>query len=108
MASSRNTAPSLSNDEQQSSSSEVLATEVPDFAKKLFQGIDLNLDASPPKPDIKVQSLAEQRVKLNLAKSYLKIDDVSTAKLILQELIALREQGSPEIIDEARGLISRI
>lgn len=108
MASSKNTTPSFSYDEQQPSSSEVLAAEVPDFAKKLFQGIDLNLDASSHKTEVKVQSLAEQRVKLNLAKSYLKIDDVSTAKLILQELIALREQGSPEIIDEARGLISRI
>jgi pilus assembly protein FimV len=81
---------------------------VPDFAKKLFSGIDLNLDTPVQKTLLKVQSLSEQRVKLNLAKSYLKIDDVSTAKLILQELIGQGEQGSTDIVNEARNLISRI
>lgn len=81
---------------------------VPDFAKKLFSGIDLNLDTAVQKSSLKVQSLPEQRVKLNLAKSYLKIDDVSTAKLILQELISLGEQGSTDIVNEARNLIARI
>lgn len=81
---------------------------VPDFAKKLFAGIDLNLDTPVQKSLLKVQSLPEQRVKLNLAKSYLKIDDVSTAKLILQELINLDEQGSTEVLNEARNLMARI
>lgn len=100
--------PVFERDITQADLSQIADAEVPDFAKKLFQGIDLNLDSATPKSTLKVQSVAEQRVKLNLAKSYLKIDDLSTAKLILQELIALREHGSQEIIDEAHGLISRI
>lgn len=104
----KNHAPSLSNDDHELISSEVGSTAVPDFAKKLFDGIDLNLETPAVKADVKIQSVAEQRVKLNLAKSYLKIDDISTAELILQELVALREHGASEVVDEARNLISRI
>lgn len=104
----KNTTSSASSSGSESTSSDVGNIAVPDFAKKLFDGIDLNLDTPTLRADVKIQSLAEQRVKLNLAKSYLKIDDISTAKLILQELVALREQGASEVVDEARILISRI
>ena len=76
-----------------------------DRAKALFAGIDLNLD-SPSKQIInkKLSSPSELRVKLNLAKSYLKIDDLVMAKIILDEIISKDSDFSSEIAREARQL----
>lgn len=76
-----------------------------DRAKALFAGIDLNLD-SPPKQIInkKLSSPSELRVKLNLAKSYLKIDDLVMAKIILDEIISNDSDFSSEMAREARQL----
>jgi len=83
---------------------------MPEFAKKLFEGLDLNLDASPLQQKSLGNSIspAEQRVKLNLAKSYLKINDVSTAKLILQEIARLEDRGESEFVHQARQLLSEL
>lgn len=71
----------------------------------MFAGIDLNLD-SPPKQIInkKLSSPSELRVKLNLAKSYLKIDDLVMAKIILDEIISNDSDFSSEMAREARQL----
>ena len=84
----------------------VPSTDMPLSAKQLFEGIDLDL--TPVKKvqqlPFKLVSYAEQKVKLNLAKSYLKIDDQMTAKLVLEEIINLGSHASPDILQEARHL----
>lgn len=81
----------------------------PEKTKALFAGIDLNLDA-PLKSIAQTKKItpAELRVKLNLAKSYLKIDDLVMAKLILDEILLADNSKSEEISKEARHLRSKI
>jgi pilus assembly protein FimV len=80
-----------------------------DRAKALFSGIDLNLDTPIAKAvDKKLPSVSELRVKLNLAKSYLKIDDLVMAKLIFDEIISSDASVSNEITREARHLRAMI
>ena len=97
---------------------------VPQNAKSLFARIDLNLDSPIQTPFSKnvntgfdsllkaspklIPSLSEQRVKLNLAKSYLKIEDLVTAKYVLLELVAIGESAEPEILQEAKTLLARV
>lgn len=76
-------------------------------AKELFAGIDLNLD-TPPKPSKVIPSVSEQRVKLNLAKSYLKIADVVTAEFVLQEIVQIGDQADAMILNEAKQLLAQI
>lgn len=78
-----------------------------DRAKALFAGIDLDLNTSP-KATPKKLTASELRVKLNLAKSYLKIDDAVMAKLILDELIAGDLATVNDVTKEARQLRSTI
>ena len=86
--------------------SEPIVSAIPsDRAKALFAGIDLNLNAPPKQMTAKKLSPpSELRVKLNLAKSYLKIDDLTMAKIILDEIIASDSDFSSEIAKEARHL----
>lgn len=88
----------------------ISASDIPLSAKKLFEGIDLDLTSTKKihESSIKVFSYAQQKVKLNLAKSYLKIDDQMTAKLVLEEIINLENHASPDILQEARHLRSLI
>ena len=81
----------------------------PDKTKALFAGIDLNLDA-PLKSVSQTKKItpAELRVKLNLAKSYLKIDDLVMSKLILDEILLADNSEAVEISKEARHLRSKI
>lgn len=82
----------------------------PDMAKRakdLFAGIDLNLD-TPPKPTKVIPSVSEQRVKLNLAKSYLKIADAVTAEFVLQEIVQIGDQADATILNEAKQLLAQL
>lgn len=82
---------------------------VPDRAKALLAGIDLNL--SPPN---KISSsvvternpLADAlRVKLNLARAYITIEDFASAKKSLQEIIIIGGPIDLVITAEAQGLL---
>lgn len=97
--------PQLLNSHSLEASENVTNSISSDRAKALFAGIDLNLD-SPPKQIInkKLSSPSELRVKLNLAKSYLKIDDLVMAKIILDEIISNDSDFSSEMAREARQL----
>lgn len=87
----------------------VINTVSADRAKALFAGIDLNLDSPVRAPaDRKIPSQSELRVKLNLAKSYMKIDDLVMAKLILDEIISSESDVINEIAREARNLRTKI
>jgi pilus assembly protein FimV len=85
---------------------------MPDRAKALFAGIDLDLNpvkkATQP-PAAEINPLADAlRVKLNLARAYITIEDFSAAKKSLQEIIHIGNSVDPAITVEAQGLLSEL
>lgn len=85
---------------------------MPERAKALFAGI--NLDLLPGKPVESVSSeivseanlLADTlRVKLNLARAYITIEDFSAAKKSLEEIVQVSNSIDSVITAEAQGLL---
>jgi pilus assembly protein FimV len=85
---------------------------MPDRAKALFAGIDLDLAPvqKPSKPPVgEVNPLADAlRVKLNLARAYITIEDFSAAKKSLQEIVHIGGSIDPAITVEAQGLLAEL
>jgi pilus assembly protein FimV len=97
---------------------------MPDRAKTLFAGIDLELtpiqkptSASKPelKPVLKINPLAEVnplvdalRVKLNLARAYITIEDFIAARKSLQEIVQIGGPIDPVITVEAQNLLAEL
>jgi pilus assembly protein FimV len=85
------------------------STPLPDRAKALFTGIDLDL--TPVKNSIptlvpEINPLADAlRVKLNLARAYITIEDFSAAKKSLQEIISIGEVIDPATTAMAQELL---
>ena len=88
--------------------------EIPERAKTLFAGIDLDLskpvkvvETTPiePEPNPLANTL---RVKLNLARAYITIEDFSTAKKSLEEVLRFSNTVDPAITIEAQGLLSEL
>ena len=88
--------------------------EMPARAKALFEGIDLDL--SKPAKDVPVAVIAPVsdpladtlRVKLNLARAYITIEDFSAAKKSLEEVLRISNSIDPAISIEAQGLLAEI
>jgi pilus assembly protein FimV len=81
---------------------------IPERAKSLFAGINLDLD-SPVKVDEQANVLAETlRVKLNLARAYMTIEDFAAAKKSLEEIVLVSHAVDPLITVEAQGLLAEI
>lgn len=82
---------------------------MPERAKALFAGIDLDL--TPVKKDAQtpvaqINPLADAlRVKLNLARAYITIEDFSSAKKSLQEIVHIGGSIDPAITQEAQVLL---
>ena len=84
------------------------AVDIPERAKFLFAGINLDLE-SPVKVDEQVNVLAETlRVKLNLARAYMTIEDFAAAKKSLEEIVLVGHTVDPLITVEAQGLLAEI
>ena len=84
------------------------AVDIPERAKSLFAGINLDLE-SPVKVDEQVNVLAETlRVKLNLARAYMTIEDFAAAKKSLEEIVLVGHTVDPLITVEAQGLLAEI
>ena len=85
---------------------------MPDRAKALFAGIDLELTpvAKSTQPSAaEVNPLADAlRVKLNLARAYITIEDFSAAKKSLQEIVHIGSAIDPAITIEAQGLLAEL
>ncbi|WP_353431549.1 FimV/HubP family polar landmark protein [Polynucleobacter sp. MWH-UH23A] len=107
--------PPISSPAQANTSSS--AFEIPERAKALFAGIDLDLS----KPVAPVQQSSEKllepisnpladtlRVKLNLARAYITIEDFSAAKKSLEEVLQVSNTVDPAITIEAQGLLSEL
>ena len=79
---------------------------ISDKAKALFGSI--NLDLPPAKsPDSGVSS-DELRVKLNLARAYITIEDFSAANKSLDEVVRIGASIDAEIVLEAQGMLAEI
>ena len=87
--------------------------EMPARAKALFDSIDLDL-SKPAKeaPTISApvsNPLADTlRVKLNLARAYITIEDFSAAKKSIEEVLRMSNSVDPAITIEAQGLLAEI
>ena len=88
--------------------------EIPDRAKALFAGIDLDL--SKPVKAVEQTSIEKSsnpladtlRVKLNLARAYITIEDFSAAKKSLEEVLRVSNTVDPAITIEAQGLLAEL
>jgi len=108
-------------------------SEVPPQAKKIFESVDLNLnsktepikttinvpagpftlDLGVTSPDestsVSVKTIPltsdEQRVRLNLAKSYVKIKDLETARILLNDLMNLGSDIETTILEEVKKIL---
>ena len=94
------------------------AFEMPERAKALFAGIDLDLSkpanevpkevapfVNPPANNPLADTL---RVKLNLARAYITIEDFASAKKSLEEVLVISNSVDPTITIEAQGLLSEL
>jgi pilus assembly protein FimV len=90
------------------------AFEMPERAKALFAGIDLDLSkpakvAETTSAESTSNPLADTlRVKLNLARAYITIEDFSAAKKSLEEVLRVSNTVDPAITIEAQGLLSEL
>ena len=88
--------------------------EMPARAKALFEGIDLDLSKPVKEASSAVNvpvanPLADTlRVKLNLARAYITIEDFSAAKKSLEEVLRLSNSVDPAITIEAQGLLAEL
>ena len=79
---------------------------ISDKAKALFGSI--NLDLPVAKPTTSDLTPDELRVRLNLARAYITIEDFSAAKKSLEEIVRIGASIDPEIVVEARGVLTEL
>ena len=82
---------------------------IPERTKALFAGIDLELTPSKNAP-VQQQKVSHPmadalRVKLNLAKAYITIEDFAAARKSLEEIVSIGSDIDPAITLEAQGLL---
>jgi len=77
-----------------------------DKAKALFGSI--NLDLAPAKLPVSGLSSDELRVKLNLARAYITIEDFSAANKSLDEVVRIGASIDPEVVIEAQGMLAEL
>jgi len=77
-------------------------TAIPPKAAAILSSLDLNLD-SPKQHDTDAL-----RVKLNLVKAYITIEDFVSARKALEEILLVSSQVDPQITIAARGLMAEI
>ena len=85
---------------------------VPPQAAKLFASLDLNLGpatkAADPEKTESLPSAETLRVRLNLAKAYLTIEDFKAARVALNEILSVSSLVDPEITIQAQSLLAQI
>lgn len=77
-------------------------TAIPPKAAAILSGLDLNLDLP------KQHDADALRVKLNLVKAYITIEDFVAARKALEEILLVSSQVDPQITIAARGLMAQI
>lgn len=79
---------------------------MPERAKAILASIDLDL--SKPAEQTFNPLLDALRVKLNLARAYITIEDFSAAKKSLEEILRVSNSVDPAITIEAQGLLAEL
>jgi len=87
----------------------IISRQVPERAKSLFKSINLDLTA-PVVPAPQSATILDEtlRVKLNLARAYITIEDYAAAKKSLDLIVAANNSADPSITSEAQGLLAEI
>ncbi len=85
---------------------------MPEHAAKLFASLDLSLDSKPTQnqsvPVGDLPTAETLRVKLNLIRAYITIEDFSAAKQAIQEVLAVSSQVDPDLTIQANSLLAEI
>jgi pilus assembly protein FimV len=83
---------------------------VPAQAAQLFASLDLNLGGptSAGAKNLNLPSAETLKVKLNLVRAYITIEDFSAAKAALNEVLAVSSQIDPELTIQAQSLMAEI
>ena len=84
---------------------------VPEQAAKLFASLDLNLGPSATASQNTGSSLPSPeslRVKLNLIRAYITIEDFAAAREAIQEVLAVSNQIDPELTIQAKSLMAEV
>lgn len=85
---------------------------IPEHAAKLFASLDLSLDtkqAANSAASVDELPTAETlRVKLNLIRAYITIEDFSAARQAIQEVLAVSSQVDPDLTIQANSLLAEI
>ena len=79
--------------------------EVPPQAAQLFASLDLNLGSPVSAPLPSVETL---KVKLNLVRAYITIEDFKAARQALDEVLLVSNQVDPELTIQAKSLLAEI
>lgn len=83
---------------------------VPEQAAKLFASLDLNLGpaVTASQNSGSLPSAESLRVKLNLIRAYITIEDFSAAREAIQEVLAVSNQIDPELTIQAKSLMAEV
>ena len=84
--------------------------QMPAQAAQLFASLDLNLGGptSAPSKNSDLPSVETLKVKLNLVRAYITIEDFSAAQVALKEVLAVSSQVDPELTIQAQALMAEI
>ena len=107
---SKSEAKKVTQSDSSSNKSNTQPNAVPEKAAKLFASLDLNLGPaatasqnSGPSP-----SAESLRVKLNLIRAYITIEDLAAAREAIQEVLAVSNQIDPELTIQAKSLMAEV
>ena len=84
---------------------------VPEQAAKLFASLDLNLGSATTATQntaTPLPSAESLRVKLNLIRAYITIEDFGAARVAIQEVLAVSNQIDPELTIQAKSLMAEV
>ncbi len=83
-----------------------------EHAGKLFASLDLSLDSKPTQNQVAslgdLPTAETLRVKLNLIRAYITIEDFTAAKQAIQEVLAVSSQVDPDLTIQANSLLAEI
>ena len=88
------------------------AAVMPEHAAKLFASLDLSLDAKPTQAQVpslqELPTVETLRVKLNLIRAYITIEDFTAARQAIDEVLAVSSQVDPDLTIQANSLLAEI
>ncbi len=96
---------------QSASQSNSQPNAVPEQAAKIFASLDLNLGpavTSSQNIGSSLPSPESLRVKLNLIRAYITIEDFAAAREAIQEVLAVSNQIDPELTIQAKSLMAEV